>query len=72
MWHLSVHLSAPPAAFFQELRQQLDRRDADTYLVERRASFHLACLDRAVLQTLAAWTLRNAGVNALALEYVRA
>lgn len=71
MWLLTVHLSAPAAGFFQELRQLLDRRDADTYLVERRACLHLASPESDVLQYIAAWTLRNAKVHALALEYVR-
>lgn len=71
MWHLTVRLSAPAAGYFQELRQLLDRRDADTYLTERRAAMFLATADQDVAQHVAAWTLRNARVYALALEYVR-
>lgn len=71
MWLLTVHVPAPAAGYIQELRQLLDRRDADTYLVERRAHLYLASPDRNTVQYVAAWTLNNAKVQALVMEYVR-
>lgn len=70
MWLLTVRLSAPVADYFQALRQLLDRRDADTYLVERDTLLHLASPHLPDMQYVAAWTLRHTTVQTLALEYV--